>query len=78
MTVASEITAVARARRVLASGEGRRIREANLLSLEEIARAVGVDASTVFRWETQEHLPRTGHALRYARFLDQVDRGVSA
>lgn len=78
MTVLNEMAAVARARRALASGEGRKMRERNHLSLEECGRACNVDASTVFRWETGEHLPRTDHALRYARFLDQMNRLVGA
>lgn len=56
------------------SGRARRIRTAALLSQADIANAVGVDASTVARWEKGERLPRGAAAARYRSLLVLLDR----
>jgi DNA-binding transcriptional regulator YiaG len=56
------------------SGEGRRIRTAAGLSIGEVARRVGVDESTVSRWERGLCWPSGPRANAYIRLLAAVDR----
>lgn len=56
------------------SGEARRIRMAALLSQADVANAIGVDASTVARWEKGERLPRAALAVRYRSILTMLAR----
>ena len=56
------------------SGEARRIRTAALLSQADIASAIGVDASTVARWEKGERLPSATLAARYRSVLTLLAR----
>jgi len=60
------------ARYLVASGEARRIRHAADLSLAEMSRVVGVDLSTVGRWERRERVPRGAAALKYAELLERL------
>lgn len=60
------------------SGEARRVRLAALLSQADIAHAVGVDASTVARWENGNRLPRGDAAERYHSVLRLVRTGAAA
>jgi DNA-binding transcriptional regulator YiaG len=59
-------------RAALANGEAKRLREAAQLSIGEVARACGVDQSTVWRWEQGKRLPRGRHAMQYADVLDSL------
>jgi len=72
-----QMVGIARARR-LAAGSGRRIREAAGLSVRELASGIGVDASTLWRWETGRSRPRGDAAIRWQRTLqalnDEVER----
>lgn len=56
------------------SGEARSIREGAHLRRADIARAVGVDASTVSRWESGNRLPTGKPALAYGALLDRLAR----
>ena len=56
-------------RRMAADGEGRQLRLAARLSLAEVAAAVDVDTSTIWRWEQGRRRPRGEAALRYGHFL---------
>ncbi len=53
-------------------GPGRRLRLAAGLSLAEMGALVGVDASTVARWEKGLTYPRLAHALAYGSVLEQL------
>ena len=53
------------ARQLLASGEGRRIREAAGISERQLAAQVGVTVGALSRWETRGRRPRVAHALKY-------------
>jgi transcriptional regulator with XRE-family HTH domain len=64
-------------RRLAASGEARRRREAAGISLAELAEHCGVDASSVWRWERGVRRPRGDAALRYGRLLDLLAPGSS-
>jgi transcriptional regulator with XRE-family HTH domain len=59
-------------RAAVASGEAKRLREAAGLSIGEVARACGVDQSTVWRWERGSRKPRGARALRYAELIDSL------
>lgn len=65
---------LARARQLAASGEARTIRKDSKMSLAEIARACGVDTSTVGRWENGIRSPRGKAGARYASVLDMLAR----
>lgn len=69
---------VARIRRMLASGEARRQREAAGISQTETSEVVGVTAATVCRWESGERVPSAAHALAYAGLLDLLREEVPA
>lgn len=60
------------------SGDARRVREAALLSQEDLARSIGVDPTAVSRWERGVALPRGAAALRYAALLDRLSKAVAA
>jgi transcriptional regulator with XRE-family HTH domain len=60
---ADEIARIARARALVQSGQLQRLREMGGLSLAEIGRACGVNASTVHRWLRHQALPRGVAAL---------------
>ena len=61
-------------RRMAASGEARQLREAADLSRADVGGTVGVDQSTIWKWETGERRPRGPAALRYARVLQMLGR----
>lgn len=66
-----ELLARVRARRSLPpAAERRRIREAAGVSQRELARALGVSWTAVYRWE-QGSRPRT-HAAEYGRVLAEL------
>lgn len=66
--------ALVRVRRLAESGEARRIRIANGLSLAEVADPIGASSSALSRWERGERVPRGAKAVRYLRLLDALVR----
>jgi len=64
---------IAAARRHATSGSGKTIRETALLSRAEIAAVVGVDESTVWRWEQGQQVPRGKRAVKWAQVLERID-----
>lgn len=68
-TQALELT---EARRLLQTGEARRIREAAGLSLQEVGEVVGTSSAALSRWETGQRRPTGRAALRYARLLGRL------
>ena len=60
---ADEIARIAHARALVQSGQLQQLRELGGLSLAEIGRACGVNASTVHRWLRHQALPRGVAAL---------------
>lgn len=70
MSARDELLRLVELRVALSSGEARRLRESHDLSLGEIARAVGMDQATIWRWENGTRKPREGaSALAYADLL---------
>lgn len=64
-------------RTALTSGEAERLRVAAQLSIGEVARACGVDQSTVWRWERGIRKPRGEAALAYAELIDSLRKRSS-
>jgi len=56
------------------SGRARNLRLDGGLSCAEVARPLGVDQATVWRWEEGLRKPRGELALRYAALLRTLDR----
>jgi len=64
---------IALVRRMVRDGSARRVRSEARLTLSDVARSLGVCASTVLRWESGESLPRSPIAERYGRLLAELD-----
>lgn len=66
---------LAKARALIRSGFGRRIRQDAGLSLSELAAdpGLGVSKSTLWRWE-EGHQPRPRLAVAYAEVLNRLNR----
>lgn len=63
---------LARVREAIRNGEARRVRVAARLSCSEVAKACGVDQSTVWRWEKGIREPRGDEAIAYLALLDSL------
>lgn len=63
---------LARVRRLAASGEARRIRQAANVSQSEIAAEIAVHEATVSQWENGKQCPRGAAALRYLEELEAL------
>ena len=72
--MASKAVVLARMHELVRTGEAHELRTANGLSLNEVARDIGVHPTSVFGWENGRCLPRGPHALKYARLLDALRR----
>lgn len=77
MAQAAQLLRLSRIRAAVNSGEARRLREAAHLSISEVARACGVDQSTVWRWERGTRIPRGRHALAYGELIDSLRTEVT-
>lgn len=55
-------------------GRGRRIRESVGLSQSDLAHALGVRQSTLWRWENGQRQPTGALAIRYARLLRALEQ----
>jgi hypothetical protein len=73
----ARVLGVAKARRYATSGDGRRVRLENNLSLQDIADAVGVGVNTVWRWELGRNLPRGEAGTRWCEVLDALRESQS-
>lgn len=58
-----------------ATGQARAMRLSARLSLRDLARDVGVNATTILRWEAGTSRPSGAAALRYLGALDRLQRG---
>ena len=66
------------ARRRAQDGSARRIRQQAGLTLAEVAKALGVDESSVSRWEGGSRQPRADVAVRWAQLLAELERKTNA
>jgi DNA-binding transcriptional regulator YiaG len=64
-----DILLLAKARQLAVSGEAQKIRDAAGLSLRDIAAAVGVSQTTVWRWERGAQAPHGPGATAWALLL---------
>lgn len=71
---ASRAGRLARVKTMAADGRARQVRLDARLSLRDVGLAVGVDTSTVGRWERGERIPRGDAAWRYADLIDRLGR----
>jgi transcriptional regulator with XRE-family HTH domain len=74
--MAKDAIEIAKARALIRSGRAQAIRERAGLSRSEVAESVGVNDSTIARWETGERSPRGEGAKRYARLLRELAEAV--
>jgi len=76
MTAAqSELLERVRARRVLPiAAERRRIREAASVSQHELAKALGVSWTAIWRWEQGSRPREHRHEIAYADLLNELAR----
>ena len=68
-----DLEKVSEIRNLALKGKARQIRERSRLSLRDMAEVVGVNHSSLSRWETGESMPRPAAALRWARILRRLD-----
>ena len=66
----TEALALKRFARLVQTGRMEVNREAAGLTQSDVARAVGVNQSTVWRWEAGERRPRPRHAVAVLELLD--------
>ena len=74
----AQLLRLADVRAALSSGEAQRLREAAQLSIGEVARACGVDQSTVWRWERGIRKPRADVADAYGQLIDSLRKKAAA
>lgn len=74
----AEVVLIREAREALRSGGAVAIRQAHALSLPELAAQVGVDASTLWRWEKGRSTPKGARAVRYGLALRMLRRDEEA
>ncbi len=67
-----DVLGLARLRAMLRSGEAVKIREAAEITNPEMATALGVNPSTLYRWETGKCVPKGEKAKAYARLLAEL------
>jgi DNA-binding transcriptional regulator YiaG len=67
---------IVEARDMARSGAGRRIRIAAGVSHREVARVIGASASSVYRWETGDRVPRSPAGLRWAAEMKRLEHAV--
>lgn len=72
MSLPSEVKEISRVRNLAGSGLAKDIRIRAGLSQAEIANALGVDRSTIHRWEVGERRPGATAALAYGRLLSEL------
>lgn len=63
---------VAAVRRMLKAGEAQAIREFAGITRPELASALGVHPSDIYRWETGRRVPRPDLAERYGQCLARL------
>ncbi len=73
--MSNEIADLALARRLVASGAARTIREGAGLSRAEAAKAAGCSAAAVVAWEGGRRRPKGDRGAAYGRFLRQAMAG---
>lgn len=70
-----DTTEVIRGRR-LGNGTGARIRRQAGIAQAELARAMGVQASTLCRWEAGEQIPDPRNAVRWYKAIAEIRAAI--
>jgi transcriptional regulator with XRE-family HTH domain len=70
--VNEDLIALTRARQLSSTGLGRRIRLAAGLSVREVATAIDVEATTLWRWERGTSRPRGSAARHWQALLAEL------
>lgn len=73
-TTAMNTKDLVRVRHLAVTGAARALREAAGLSLADVAEPIGVDRSTVWRWERGLRRPHGEPARRYLELLTELSR----
>lgn len=63
---------LAKARRLASTGEALNIRLEAGLSVGDVARAIGGNVSTIWRWERGQRAPRGGAAIAWAQLMNEL------
>ncbi len=63
---------ISRVRSLTRSGAARTVRIAAGLTLGELAEAVGVSPTTIWRWEQGQRSPRGEPAIKYGELLEAL------
>jgi transcriptional regulator with XRE-family HTH domain len=71
-----ELMRIAEVRRRFEVGEAKVLRIAAGLTVGEAAKAANVSPTSLWRYENGQRTPRPAQALEYARFLEQLERGL--
>ena len=66
--------AIAKGRRLAASGAGRALRVAAGLSLRDLARALGTSPAVVSRWERGQRVPHADMAEQWVTLLGRLQK----
>lgn len=74
----ADLLLVSRARMLAVTGTARRRRVDAGLSLREVADAIGVSHTAVWKWEAGDQLPRGHAAVAWARLLDDLEAARAA
>jgi transcriptional regulator with XRE-family HTH domain len=67
-----ELVSLTRVRRLASTGEAQALRLGAGLSLREVAAAVGISHSNLWRWEAGQRTPRGRAALAWAVLLAEL------
>lgn len=71
-TKGMDMARVSRVRRMFRNGRARRLREQSALSVRELAGMVGVDPSTLSRWERGETTPGVAGARAWVSAMERL------
>lgn len=72
----SEIMLLVEAHKRARSGEAKKIRQQAGLTMAQVAVVVGVDVSSVSKWESGSRKPRGEHAVKWAALLNELEQNV--
>ncbi len=73
--MSNDISDLAFARRLVATGAARAIRESAGLSRAEAAKAAGCSTAAVIAWESGRRRPKSDRGAAYGRFLREAMAG---